>query len=164
MISNPNAANNEFDINTFNIVKKLESKYPAEIAEALTVIGKCKDKESEDYTNAVKTIDTKIGNLESNLHIEIDMERIEDRSKALSFIGIEVADALKGIPTPVEEEIVEEVPAMEEQQQYISDTTFEVRPSLWQRIKQSRIVRTMSYIFKIKVRLELPDALPEGRG
>ena len=92
------------------------------------------------------------------------MERIEDRSKALSFIGIEVADALKGIPTPVEEENVVVEEAINEQQQYIADTTFEVRPSLWQRIKQSRIVRTMSYIFKIKVRLELPDALPEGRG
>ena len=30
------------------------------------------------------------------------MERIEDRSKALSYIGIEVADALKTIPAPVE--------------------------------------------------------------
>ena len=28
------------------------------------------------------------------------MERIEDRSKALSYIGIEIADALKLIPTP----------------------------------------------------------------
>ena len=87
------------------------------------------------------------------------MERIEDRSKALSFIGIEIADALKGIPTPIEE-VVEEVAV---EQQYVAET-FEVKPSLWQRIKQSRIVRTMSYIFKIKVRLELPDALPEGRG
>ena len=90
------------------------------------------------------------------------MERIEDRSKALSFIGIEIADALKGIPTPVEEEVVENVET--EEQQYIADTTFEVKPSLWQRIKQSKIVRAMSYIFKIRVKLELPDALPEGRG
>ena len=92
------------------------------------------------------------------------MERIEDRSKALSFIGIEVADALKGIPTPVEEETIIEERAMSVEQQYISETTFEVKPSLWERIKQSRIVRTMSYIFKIRVKLELPAALPEGRG
>ena len=75
------------------IVKKLETKYPADVAEALTVIGKSKDKTTEEYTNAVKLIDTKIGNLESNLHIEIDMERIEDKSKALSYIGIEIAEA-----------------------------------------------------------------------
>ena len=30
------------------------------------------------------------------------MERIEDRSKALSYIGIEIAEALKYIPTPVD--------------------------------------------------------------
>ena len=30
------------------------------------------------------------------------MERIEDRSKALSYIGIEVAEALKVIPKPVD--------------------------------------------------------------
>lgn len=31
------------------------------------------------------------------------MERIEDKSKALSYIGIEIAEALKYIPAPVEE-------------------------------------------------------------
>ena len=35
------------------------------------------------------------------MFIEIDMERIEDRSKALSYIGIEIAESLKYIPTPV---------------------------------------------------------------
>ena len=30
----------------------------------------------------------RVNNLESNLHIEIDMERLEDSSKALSYIGI----------------------------------------------------------------------------
>ena len=66
------------------IVKKIETKYPADVAEALTVIGKTKEKDketSEEYKGAVKLIETKVGNLESNLHIEIDMERIEDRSK-----------------------------------------------------------------------------------
>ena len=40
--------------------------------------------------------------MESNLFIEIDIERIEDRSKALSSIGIELADSLKTIPAPIE--------------------------------------------------------------
>ena len=147
-----------------NQLKAAESTFQEDIIETLGIIGRCKSKTSQNYTDALKLINARISNLESNLHIEIDMERIEDRSKALSFIGIEVADALKGIPTPVEEETVSEMSVLDEQQQYISDTTFEVKPSLWQRIKQSRVVRTMSYIFKIKVRLELPDALPEGRG
>ena len=188
------------------IVKKLESKYPAEIAEALTVIGKCKDKESEDYKNAVKTIDTKVGNLESNLHIEIDMERIEDKSKALSYIGIEIAEALKYIPTPIDEVvdgIVEEVkeekaapvaqailePAKEvatvettaaaettkveevvggemasneEMEAYFEETRFETKPSLWQRIKNSKFVRTIKFVMSIRVVLDYV-ALPEGR-
>lgn len=147
-----------------NQLKSAESDFQEDIIETLGIIGRCKGKTSQNYADALKLINARISNLESNLHIEIDMERIEDRSKALSFIGIEVADALKGIPTPIEEEIVEEIPVVNEQQQYITDTTFEVKPSLWQRIKQSRIVRTMSYVFKIRIKLELPNALPEGRG
>ena len=147
-----------------NQLKAAEAYFNEDIIETLGIIGRCKGKTSQNYSDALKLIKARISNLESNLHIEIDMERIEDRSKALSFIGIEIADALKGIPTPVEEEAVIEEPVLSAEQQYIADTTFEVRPSLWQRIKQSRIVRTMSYIFKIRVKLELPDALPEGRG
>ena len=147
-----------------NQLKAAEGFLQEDIIETLEIVGRCKGKTSQNYSDALKLVNARISNLESNLHIEIDMERIEDRSKALSFIGIEIADALKGIPTPIEEIVEEEVPMYTEQQQYISDTTFEVKPSLWERIKQSKIVRTMTYVFKIKVRLELPDALPEGRG
>jgi len=141
-------------------VKAAEGTFQEDIIETLGIIGRCKGKTSENYNDALKLIKARISNLETNLHIEIDMERIEDRSKALSFIGIEIADALKGIPTPVEE-VVEE-PAVVEPQ-YVAET-FEVKPSLWQRIKQSKLVRAMAYVLKIKVRLELPEALPEGRG
>lgn len=147
-----------------NSLKEASSYLHEDVIETLEVIGRCKGKTSQNYNDAVKLINARISNLETNLHIEIDMERIEDRSKALSFIGIEIADALKGIPTPVEEEVQEVVNEPTVEQQYIADTTFEVKPSLWQRIKQSKIVRTMSYLFKVRIKLELPDALPEGRG
>ena len=146
-----------------NQVKEAENYFQEDIIETLGIIGRCKGKTSQNYNDALKLIKARISNLESNLHIEIDMERIEDKSKALSFIGIEIADALKGIPVPVEEENVVEQ-ANVEQQQYIEQTTFEVKPSLWQRIKQSKVVRAMSYLFKIRIKLELPNALPEGRG
>ena len=94
------------------IVKKLQTKYPADVAEALNIIGSTKDKESEEYLGSCKLIDAKINNLEANLHIEIDMERIEDRSKALSYIGIEIAEALKYIPAPVEEFVQKEEPVV----------------------------------------------------
>ena len=182
------------------IVKKIEKKYPEDVTEALTIIGKAKDKTTEEFEGAVKLIDAKINNLESNLHIEIDMERIEDRSKALSFIGIEIAEALKYIPAPVDEISVENIEedntialtttaqtettdevskeqttseenttlegvdvGTSEMDTYLEETRFETKPSLWQRIKNSKFVRTIRYIMQIRVVLDYP-ALPEGRG
>ncbi len=148
-----------------SILRVSASSFDEDIIDTLSVIGRCKSKNSQNYEDALKLINARINNLEANLHIEIDMERIEDKSKALSFIGIEIAEALKGIPTPVEETQVEEQPVMEQipQEQYYRPT-FEARPSIWQRIKQSKIVRAINYVFKIRIRLELPNALPEGRG
>ena len=85
-----------------NVVKEAKTKFGEDITDTLTVIGRSKVQTSQNYEDAVKLIQARINNLESNLHIEIDMERIEDRSKALSYIGIEVADALKVIPAPVD--------------------------------------------------------------
>ena len=154
-------------------VKKAEEIFSDDIVETLTIVGKSKDSESEDYKDAMKLLNARINNLESNLHIEIDMERIEDRSKALSYIGIEVADALKSIPTPIEEPVVQnvveeqpqEVAVQEAQQQeYVQETTFEAKPSLWQRFKNSKFVRAIKAITRIRIVLDYSDALPEGRG
>ncbi len=162
-------------------VKNAESKFGEDIIETLGIIGRSKVETSQNYQDAVKLINARIANLESNLHIEIDMERIEDRSKALSYIGIEVADALKVIPAPETEEVVEEqsvqiqqtveAPAQvatvqetgEVQNNFIEETRIDVKPSLWQRIKSSKIGRAVSCIFKIKIVLDVPT-LPEGRG
>ena len=122
-------------------VKEAEKDFPEDIIDTLNILGKCKSTKSQNYTDAMKLLNARVNNLESNLHIEIDMERIEDRSKALSYIGIEIADALKAIPTPVEETAkVEEIQTIEEpqkaevqeqeKQQYAEQTTFEVKPSL----------------------------------
>ena len=147
-----------------NKIKEVVGNVPEDAIEALVVIGKAKKKNTESYEAALKLVKAKISNLESNLHIEIDMERIEDRSKALSYIGIEIAEALKGIPAPVaEDEKAKVVNVVEEaEEQYIEQTRFEVKPTLWQRIKNSKLVRTIQYICKIKVVLALPEALPEG--
>ena len=143
-------------------LKDATNNFTEDIVEALNMIGKTKNKEAETYQDAVKLVNARIVNLESNLHIEIDMERIEDRSKALSYIGIEIADALKLIPAPVEEvkeEVVEEV---QEQVNYVQETTFEVKPSLWQRIKESKVGRLVRYAFRIRIVLDVP-ALPEAK-
>ena len=125
-------------------------------------IGRARSKKSQNYQDGVKLINAKIANLEANLHIEIDMERIEDRSKALSFIGIEIAEALKEIPIPEEkQENVQEVQEVTaEQEQYINETRVNVKPSLWERFKNTKVIRAIRYVMKIKVVLEFP-ALPE---
>lgn len=159
-------------------IKELSSDFSEDILDTLGVIGRAKSDKSQNYQDALKLINARIANLESNLHIEIDMERIEDRSKALSYIGIEVADALKLIPAPqvnakeaikekteqVEnvEQIINEQPVQPEQDtQYYETTRVEVKPSLWQRFKQSKFVRTIKYIMKIRIVLDVP-ALPSA--
>jgi len=205
-------------------IKAIENKFSTDIPEALNVMAKSKSDEAESYVDANKLVEAEINNLESNLHIEIDMERIEDRSKALSYIGIEIAEALKYIPAPLEDintveikaetpvventtetaattdavpetavatatveevvnapEVIEEAPAKKKASKketiaaaatveptfddntYFEETRFDVKPSLWQRIKNSKIVQKIRYIMKIRVVLELP-ALPEGKG
>lgn len=149
-------------------VRNISNDFSEDIIDTLNLIGRTKSAKSQNYQDAVKLINARIVNLESNLHIEIDMERIEDRSKALSYIGIEIADALKLIPAPQEDnevaavlDQIEEVTP--EDKTYFEQTRVEVKPSLWQRIKNSKIVRAISYAMKIKVVLQVP-ALPEGRG
>jgi hypothetical protein len=188
-------------------VKEAQDDFDEDIINTLLIIGRSRSKETDHYKDALKLLKARISNLESNLHIEIDMERIEDRSKALSYIGLEIADALKEIPAPVEEVVEEQVePVIEpvqktkkvkakkekkvnvaaiaetsnveevkqqpkvetvqkvekpQQEQYVAET-FEAKPSLWQRFKNSKFVRTIKYIMSIRVVLEVP-ALPEGK-
>ena len=177
-------------------VEEAEGQFSDELIDTLKLVGKDKSRKSQNYQDALKLLNARINNLETNLHIEIDMERTEDRSKALSFIGIEVAEALKTIPRPdeiIEETVVEdstteesiteelvpktiqeEVPvvAIEEKNDekeildYQESVLVDKKPSLWQKFKNSKLARAVSYVFKIRVRIkiELPNALPEGRG
>lgn len=186
-------------------VEKSADKFQEDIIENLQIVGRCKGKTSQRYQEAMKILKARVNNLESNLHIEIDMERLEDNSKALSFIGIEVSDALKLIPTPeashVQEEVQENQTAstelisdkvdekainqgnietenvqladmaaqgndtLQEIEDYKEQTTFKTKTSLWQKIKNSKLVRAATYVFRIRIRIELPsNALPEGRG
>ena len=174
-------------------IKEAEGLFSEDVIETLKLVGRDKSRQSQNYQDALKLLNARVNNLETNLHIEIDMERIEDRSKALSYIGIEVADALKVIPKPIEmsteQPIVEEAKEVqveekqvvsqvvaaaveqdaqkeEEQkqiQEYQESISFDKKPSLWQRFKNSKLVKAVTYVFKIRVRIELPNALPEGK-
>ena len=186
-------------------VEQSANKFQEDVIENLQIVGRCKGKTSQRYQEAMKILKARVNNLESNLHLEIDMERLEDSSKALSFIGIEISDALKLIPTPeashTQEEInqneiesaeaisakveqkstnqekmktenvqtvemkTEENDVLQEIEDYKEQTTFKTKTTLWQKIKNSKLVRAATYVFRIRIRIELPsNALPEGRG
>ena len=152
-------------------VKESKDKFGEDMVEPLMIIGRARTDKSQNYQDALKLVNARIANLESNLHIEIDMERIEDRSKDLSYIGIEVADALKAIPAPIEQKAtqVAQEPVQEAtveqitEEQYVAET-FETKPSLWQRIKQSKLGRAIKTIMSIRIVVDNSNALPEGRG
>ena len=217
-----------------DLVEEARDKFSEDVIDTLSMIGRAKSTETDNYNDAVKLINAKINNLEKNLHIEIEMERIEDRSKALSYIGIEIAEALKQIPIPVNYEeyvaeqklkeaekqaekvenieevavkkeehveenvniqaakteedvakenivekitnniqsmkttyksqILENASVSENQEENVAiqdDNTFEVKPKLWDRIRNSKFVKAISSIFRIRIVIQT-DALPEG--
>jgi len=221
-----------------DLIEEYREKFSEDVVDALSVMGRAKSNESENYTDAAKLIKAKINNLEKNLHIEIEMERIEDRSKALSYIGIEVAEALKQIPIPVNyaeyveqqrikeslaaekaesiseeqvqeieeevtsvdeavieenvniqaakqensvskkideikvaknevksqiiEEVKEKQDTVKENELYQAETTFETKQSFWSKIKNSKLVKAIGSLFKIRIVIQRVDALPEG--
>ena len=172
-----------------NIVN-VSNKFSEDIISALQTIGKAEDIQNEEYVASVKLVNARISNLESNLHIEIDMERVEDRSKALSYIGIEVADALKTIPAPAEDskKVVETVaketsrnvqPVVQKAesivveknneisnnnayQDFYADTRQQVKPSLWSKFKNSKFAKAFTYIFRVKITLQLPEGTSDS--
>lgn len=176
-------------------VDEVSQRLPEDVVQALFIIGKSKKDSSVEYQAAMKLINAKIANLQSNLHIEIDLERVEDRSKALSYIGIEVADALKLIPIPADDgkvkvrtnqvsnvqvnaqqkvvnnqvqnrQQVQQVQPVQQNnsnayENYYYDTRREVKESLWNKFTNSKFVRAIKYAMKIRIKLQLPEALPE---
>ena len=84
---------------------EVSKRLSPEILEAVNKIGNAENKDTEEYQATIKMLNARILNLQSNLHIEIDIERYEDRLKALSYIGIEISDALKTIPIPADSEL-----------------------------------------------------------
>ena len=144
-------------------IKEISDDYPEDIIDTLSLIGRCRSDSSDNYKDAIKLINARISNLETNLHIEIDMERIEDRSKALSYIGIEVAESLKSIPAPIDmlEEEKQETDVTVDTE-YMNDTRIDVKPSLWERIKQSKVGRAISYLFKIRIKVDLSNTITDG--
>lgn len=181
------AAVDEKSPNWKKLVQDISGKVPEDVVDSLGVMGRAKSKKTQTYLDSLNLVNTKIENLESNLFIEVDMERIEDKSKALSYIGIEIAESLKDIQNIQEPKKVEAAaPAVQEttpnniveanKANVPADTeevgsllneepmdvmaytqNVETKPSLWERIKNMKLIRGIRYLMKIKVVLELPE-------
>ena len=185
------AAVDEKAPNWKKMVQDISGKLPEDVVDSLGVMGRAKSKKTQTYLDSLNLVNTKIDNLESNLYIEVDMERIEDRSKALSYIGIEIAESLKDIqnieePKKAEDTVDVDVAqadngVVENNQAEAADNVqvaqgeaedgaynepmdmvaygeeVDAKPSLWDRIKNMKLIRGIRYLMKIKVVLELPE-------
>ena len=76
------------------------------------------------------------------------------------IIRIVVEEKIETVEQP-KAQILQQAQPVEQDTQYYESTRVEVKPSLWQRFKQSKFVRTIKYIMKIKVVLDIP-ALPSA--
>ena len=147
-------------------LSRYEGKFDKNISEGLSLIANSQNLEDENIRSATKMIETKISNLESNLFIEIDIERIEDRSKALSSIGIELADSLKTIPTPIERVVAnvstQNITNVEEEISTDELKSFEDnKEAIIDEINRLKISENQKRIEEEKEKIELKEKLEE---
>ncbi len=123
------------------------------------------DRKSDEYAQAEKAVKSKITNLESNMHIEIDLERIDDKEKVLSYISIELDNVLtkvsvvSEIAVEIEETETEAIEEYNPTDVYIEDlakykeyqdgVVIQVKETLWQRIMNSQFVRSLKEFFGV---------------
>lgn len=116
---------------------------------------------SKEYAECEKTIKSKINNLEGNLHIDIDLERIADKEKALSYISIELDNVLARLtnaveliveldaPDPIiESELLEKYePDFNVYGEYVDDSLVLIRTDLWSKFVNSKFVLKVKELF-----------------
>ena len=52
-------------------MKDAEDEFSDDIIDTLNIVGKCRGRKSQNYQDAMKLLNARVTNLESNLHIEI---------------------------------------------------------------------------------------------
>lgn len=120
-----------------------------------------KDRKSKEYIECEKAVKSKINNLEGNLHIDIDLDRIQDKQKALSYISIELDNVLAKLadavdllveieaPDPiVPSELVESyVPDFSVYGEYVDDSLKPLRTNIWDKLVNSKFVAGIKNLF-----------------
>ena len=143
-------------------VKEAQDDFEEDIINTLLIKGRSRSKETAD---ALKEIPAPAEEVVEE-QVEPIVEPIQKAKKVKAKKEKKVNVAAIAEPSnveKVEQPKVETIQKVEEPQeeQYVSET-FEAKPSLWQRFKNSKFVRTIKYIMSIRVVLEVP-ALPEGK-
>ncbi len=119
------------------------------------------DRNSPEYIESEKTIKSKISNLEGNLHIDIDLERINDKEKALSYISIELDNVLSKLTNAVElivevesvdpilpKELVEVyVPDYNVYGEYVDNSLVLIKKDIWSKFVNSKLVLRIKEMF-----------------
>lgn len=142
--------------------KTLKENDLGEYIDKLRIISQS-DRKSDEYAQAEKLVKSKINNLEANMHIEIDLERIDDKEKVLSYISIELDNVLtkvsvvKEITVEIEEQETEEVynptdvyiEDLAKYKEYQDGVVIQVKETIWQRIANSSFVRAIKEFFGV---------------
>lgn len=119
------------------------------------------DRKSPEYEKEEKAIKSKINNLETNMHIDIDLERITDKEKALTYISIELDNVLARVENCAELIVTVEVadpvvsvdllekyvPDHNVYAEYIDDSLVLVKRDLFSRIINSKLVVRIKEMF-----------------
>ena len=139
-----------------------------EVAEALKVIPKPVDlgtavSEAEKVQEEVKIEEIseaqeaeKIEEKKVEKVVEAPKEKVAEKKVVSQVVDIEETKPIS--------ELVDMYEENNKAEEYEKSIMFEKKPSLWQKFKKSKFARAISYVFKIRIRIELPNALPEGRG
>ena len=63
---------------------------------------------------------------------------------------------------PVMNNNIPQQPVSRPYQDYYQETRREVKESFWTKLSNSKFMRAIKYAFKIRIRLQLPEGLPDG--
>jgi len=132
----------------------------ADYIDKLNII-KTEDRKSDEYVKNEKTVKSKISNLQSNLHAEIDLDRIKDKEKAITYVSIELGDVLlkkkpsagfmvniEDLDVKIHDSLIEKyVPDNNKYAEYIDDSLIVIKAGILHKIANSKLVASIKSVF-----------------
>ncbi|MDD4066494.1 MAG: hypothetical protein PHH22_00760 [Clostridia bacterium] len=132
----------------------------ADYIDKLNII-KTENRKSDEYVKNEKTVKSKISNLQSNLHAEIDLDRINDKEKAITYISIELGDVLltkkpsagfivniEDLNIKIDDSLIEKyVPDNNKYAEYIDDSLIVIKAGILNKIANSKLIACIKNVF-----------------